>query len=89
MRATMKKLEERDANIKETLRLYYEQYLSTSEISETLNVREQTISFLICIFANGTRSLKEYFHMIPSIYSAKKENLQESSPRASCNSEKI
>ena len=61
----MKKLEKRDANIKEILRLYYEEKLSTSEISETLNVREETISYWISIFANGTRSIKEYFHMIP------------------------
>jgi len=62
-RATIKKIEECDTKIKETLRLYYEQNLSTSEISETLNVREQTNSFWISIFANGTRSLKEYFHI--------------------------
>ena len=86
-RIAMNKLEKRDANIKEALRLYYEQNLSTSEISKTLNVREETISFWISIFANGTRSLKEYFHMIPSRNSSKKEDIQESSPKASCKSE--
>lgn len=83
----MNKLKKRDTNIKEALVLYYEQNLSPSEISETLNVREQTISFWISIFANGTRSLKEYFHMIPSRYSSKKEDRKKSAPQTSCNIE--
>lgn len=83
----MNKLKKRDANIKESLRLYYEQNLSTCEISETLNVREETISFWISIFANGTRSLKEYFHMIPSRNSSKKEDSKKSARKVSCTSE--